>query len=391
MSPRARSSQRSAANPPERRTASAEDRLATIFDNLETAIVAVDVEGRVTRMNQAAEQLVGRSLAGSAGRSHRALFRNNPWLSQLLDSVAAGKPGHIRAQGEIAEPWGPTRQVMASASALLDSLGNCDGAVLGLHDLTLQRDLEIDQQRAQSLQQFGVLVAGLAHEIKNPLSGIRGAVQLLDADLDPSTRGHEYVALVLREVDRLTRLLEQLLDLGTRRSVEMAAVNVHRLIDHVLDVTRATIDREHVAVARLFDPSLPEVSGQPDALTQVFLNLVQNALQALAVLPDGNVRELRITTRMETDLLVSGGTSARRRSRFLRVDFEDTGLGIPPDAQAHLFSPFFTTKPKGTGLGLAISHRIVTDHQGTIRFESEPGRTLFRVILPASEESSTRP
>ncbi|MGH7804104.1 MAG: two-component system sensor histidine kinase NtrB, partial [Candidatus Binatia bacterium] len=260
------------------------------------------------------------------------------------------------------------------------------GVALALHDLTLQRDLEIDQQRAQNLQQFGTLVAGLAHEIKNPLSGIRGAVQLLDADLEPATRGREYVALVLREVDRLTRLLEQLLELGTRRSIEMTSVNVHRLIDHVLDVTRPTADREHVTVARLFDPSLPGVLGQSDALTQVFLNLVQNAIQAFGGSTDDGSRELRITTRMETDLLVSG---PRGRNRYLRVDFEDNGPGIRADAQAHLFSPFFTTKPKGTGLGLAISHRIVTDHQGTIRFESEPGRTLFRVILPASEETSS--
>ena len=386
MSPRTR--------PADRRSPVIEDRLATIFENLETAIVAVDTEGRVTHMNQAAEQLTGRSLAGSSGRSHRRVFRQSPWLSQLLEAVAAGRPGQIRAQGEIAEPWGPTRQVLASASALVDAVGTRIGAVVALHDLTLQRDLETDQQRAQSLQQFGLLVAGLAHEIKNPLSGIRGAVQLLDADLDPSARGHEYVSLVLREVDRLTRLLEQLLDLGTRRSVEIAPVNIHRLIEHVLDVTHSATAREQIAVVRLFDPSLPAVAGQSDALTQMLLNLVQNAIQALAALPDGKPREIRITTRMETDLLVSGSRgdgATRRRSRFLRVDVEDTGPGIPPEAQARLFSPFFTTKPKGTGLGLAISHRIVTDHQGTIRFESEPGRTVFRVILPASDENATSP
>lgn len=366
-----------------------EERWSTLFENLEEGILAVDAEGRVTHMNQAAEQLTGCSRASASGRSHRRVFRQSPWVSQLLEAVAAGRPGHIRAQGEIAIPWGRASLVLASASPLLDARGTRLGAVVALHDLTLQRSLETDQQRAQNLSQFGVLVAGLAHEIKNPLSGIRGAVQLLDLDLEPESRGREYVSLVLREVDRLTRLLEHLLDLGSPRPLERVAVNVHQVIDHVLDVSGAAAERERISVQRLFDPSLPPVAGQPDPLTQVFLNLVQNSIQSLSATPEDVRREIRIATRMETEFLVaSERTPGRARNHFIRVEVEDTGPGIPPEIQPSLFSPFFTTKAKGTGLGLAISHRIVSDHRGTIRFESEPGRTTFRVILPCWEETA---
>src|SRR6185503_5606036 len=129
MSPRTRP-HRSPAPAPERRTAPSEDRLATIFENVEIAIVAVDAVGRVTHMNQAAEQLTGRSLAGAVGRSHRRVFRQSPWLGDLVDSVVGGSPGHIRAEGEISDPWGATRTVLASASALLDSGGSGSGAVV---------------------------------------------------------------------------------------------------------------------------------------------------------------------------------------------------------------------------------------------------------------------
>jgi two-component system, NtrC family, nitrogen regulation sensor histidine kinase GlnL len=368
-----------------------DDRWSTLFENLEEGILAVDEEGRVTHMNQAAEQLTGCSRASASGRSHRWVFRQSPWVSQLLETVSAGRPGHIRAQGEITIPWGRASLVLASASPLLDARGTGLGAVVALHDLTLQRSLETDQQRAQNLSQFGVLVAGLAHEIKNPLSGIRGAVQLLDVDLERESRGREYVSLVLREVDRLTRLLEHLLDLGSPRPLECVAVNVHRVIDHVLEVTEAAAEREGISVQRLFDPSLPPVAGQPDPLIQVFLNLVQNAIQSLsAAAGETSRREIRVSTRMETEFLVaSERPRGSSRNRFIRVEVEDTGPGIPPEVQSSLFSPFFTTKAKGTGLGLAISHRIVSDHRGTIRVESEPGRTVFRVILPCWEEAAT--
>ncbi|MEA2625181.1 MAG: two-component system, NtrC family, nitrogen regulation sensor histidine kinase GlnL [Candidatus Binatota bacterium] len=355
---------------------------AHVVESLEQGVIAFDVAGNVSFMNQAAEQLTGSSLSACRGQHHSRVFAKNPWVSAMLGSAA--DDGHIRAEGDIVGQWDSRTAVRATASPVLDSRGNRGGIALVLHDLSLQRGLESDLHRAQSLDTLGGLVAGLAHEIKNPLSGIRGAVQLLGAD--GGTRAREYVDLVIREVDRLTGLVERLLELGSRRGLELSGLNVHRVIDHVVRLTGPGAERDRVQVTRLFDPSLPPVAGHEDSLVQVFLNLVQNAIAAVAGLPPETAREVRIHTRMETGFHAATRTDGGRgRTHCLRIDVEDNGPGVAPQVRDRLFSPFVTTKPKGTGLGLAISHRIVTDHGGTIRFESGEGRTVFRVILPVWE------
>jgi two-component system nitrogen regulation sensor histidine kinase GlnL len=357
-----------------------------VIESLEEGVIAVDASRRIQAMNQAAEHLTGSSLASTREHPYRQAFERNPWIADLIDEVMESDQGTIRAAGEILGVWGRTVSVRATASPVLDSRGARTGAVLVLHDVSLARGLDADAERATSLEHLGAMVAGLAHEIKNPLSGIRGAVQLLGVEVQGNPRAPEYIALVVREVDRLTKLLEQLLELGSRGRSETVAVNVHQAIEHVLALVDDEARQAGVRLVRLFDPSLPPVAGHVDSLIQVFLNLVQNALQALATAPPAAAREVRVTTRFETSYHVNPGRGPERgRGRLLRVDVEDTGPGVPEADQPSLFSPFFTTKPKGTGLGLTVSHRIVTDHGGTIRCESQPGRTVFRVILPVWE------
>jgi two-component system, NtrC family, nitrogen regulation sensor histidine kinase GlnL len=366
-----------------------EHRWTQIIESLEEGVIGVDAEGRILSMNQAAEQLTGCPIGSARGRHHDQVFAEAGWISELLEGVRRGDQGSLSAEGTVRSLWQKAIPVRASASAILDSSAQRVGAALILQDLTLQRALETDVRRAQSLAHLGVMVAGLAHEIRNPLGGIRGAVQLLSAEVGPGSTGREYIELVLREVDRLTKLLEQLLELRPRGPFIPKPVNIHQVIDHVIALLDDGAKRQRTPIHRFFDPSLPEVSGDPDALTQLLLNLVQNALQAVATLPEGAPRILRLTTRMETDYHLAAKPRAERgRGRLLRIDVEDSGPGIPAEVQPNLFAPFVTTKPKGTGLGLAICQRIVADHGGTIRFESEPGRTLFRVTLPAWAELS---
>lgn len=373
------------------RPAQADPRWEHIFQSLEEGVVAVDAEGLVVSINQAAEQLTGCSASSALGQHHSQVFQRNPWVSALVEEIGQGDQGGIRAEGEIVRPWGRPVRSRASASPIHDAHGHPTGAAVILQDLTLQSGFEEDLQRAQSLSNLGAVVAGLAHEIKNPLSGIRGAVQLLGTEVGGRAPAGEYVRLVLREVDRLTKLVEQLLQLGSRGRLQRSAVNVHQVVDHVLALVAEPAARDGVRLVRSFDPSLPPVSGNADSLIQVFLNLVQNAMHAVTSQPAERPRQVTLTTRIETSYHLAaprGADEAPARGRFLRVDVEDTGPGIPEQLQPQLFAPFFTTKPKGTGLGLAISHRIVTDHGGTIRFESAPGRTLFRVILPAWERAA---
>jgi two-component system nitrogen regulation sensor histidine kinase GlnL len=363
----------------------AESGWSRIIDSLEEGVIGIDEDGRVSSMNQAAEQLTACSLAAVRGRHHRDVFAaESRWVSDLIGAATSAKRS-TSAEGYIRGLWQKPLAVRATASAIEDSRAGRTGAALILRDLTLQRHLETDVQRAQSLAQLGLLVAGLAHEIRNPLGGIRGAVQLLASEIGAHPAAKEYTDLVLREVDRLSKLLSQLLELRPRGVFTPQPVNVHRVIDHVLGIVAPDARQHAVRIHRSFDPSLPAMRADPDALTQLLLNLVQNALQALGGLPEGAPREIRLTTRVETDYHFSATARRGSRGRLLRVEVEDNGPGIPAEVQPNLFTPFVTTKPKGTGLGLAICQRIVADHGGIIRVESAPGRTLFRIILPAWE------
>jgi two-component system nitrogen regulation sensor histidine kinase GlnL len=364
-------------------SAASENRWSQIIDSLEEGVIGVDAEGRVVSMNQAAEQLAACSLGAARGRHYSEIFKDSPWVSALVREAGGGDRRSVSSEGSIRGLWEKEIPVRVSASGIFDADARRSGTALILQDLSVQKNLETDVRRTESLAQLGVLVAGLAHEIRNPLGGIRGAVQLLAGEIGPHPTAGEYVDLVLREVDRLSKLVSQLLELRPRGRFTPQAVNIHRVIDHVLALVETSAREQSVRVSRFFDPSLPELRGDPDALTQLVLNVVQNALQAVSSSPPER-REVRITTRVETDYHLTPQVSRDRgRTRLLRVDVEDTGPGVPSDVQANLFSPFVTTKAKGTGLGLAICQRIATDHGGSIRFESTPGRTLFRVMLPA--------
>jgi two-component system, NtrC family, nitrogen regulation sensor histidine kinase GlnL len=363
-------------------SAASEHRWSQVIDSLEEGVVGIDRDGRVVSMNQAAEQLVACSVGAARGRHHTKIFEQSLWVRELIEEAAGRDRRSVSAEGSLRGLWEKEIPVRACASGIFDADAQRAGTALILQDLSMQRNLETDVRRAESLADLGTLVAGLAHEIRNPLGGIRGAVQLLGAEIGPHP-AREYVDLVLREVDRLSKLLSQLLELRPRGEFTPQAVNIHRVIDHVLAIVEATTREERVRVLRIFDPSLPDVRGDPDALTQLVLNLLQNALQALFSSPAGE-REVRITTRVETDYhLTPQGSRDKGRTRLLRVDIEDNGPGVPREVAANIFSPFVTTKAKGTGLGLTICQRIASDHGGSIRLESVPGRTLFRVTLPA--------
>jgi two-component system nitrogen regulation sensor histidine kinase GlnL len=222
---------------------------------------------------------------------------------------------------------------------------------------------------------LGTLAAGLAHEIRNPLGGIKGAAQLLKRAVDHDPSLLEYANIMIREVDRVDKLIEQLLDLARPAKLELTAVNIHEILEDVLLLETQTAEALRIAVKKRFDPSLPSIRGDRAQLTQVFLNLVKNSFQAMH---QGGV--LTVATRLETDFHIRG--QGADRSRWIWVDIEDQGVGIKEEDLPHIFSPFFTTKNNGTGLGLAVCDRIVREHSGLIRVESIEGKgTTFRISL----------
>lgn len=350
----------------------------TAVAGLAEAAVLLDLDGRVVDMNPAGETLLGIAVPQATGRrlGDFLLPAGHGWLAALVATTLREGVARRHGEGMLRLPGGPA-PVAATCAPTYDEAGRLAGAVLLLHDATLERSLDEGSRRTERLAALGTVVQGLAHEIRNPLGGIKGAAQLLRTGLtDP-----DHVAcvdVIVREVDRLNGLVEQLRTLGVPPRLELTAVNIHHVLSDVLLLQQQTPDWGTIELSLEFDPSLPAVPGDAAQLTQVFLNLVRNAVEAL----QGRGR-LSVSTRLETAFHVR--LSAGRR-RYLTVVVADDGPGVPAESRDRLFSPFFTTKPRGTGLGLAACHRIVAEHGGTIAHEPRPGGgALFRVRLPILE------
>ena len=351
-----------------------------VLESFDDGLIVMNAEQRVEFMNEGAAQLTGLSAVQAVGQPAGKLFAGNPWLVDLMHATRASGVRNVRGDASLSGRQGGKRPVRAAATLLVDDDGREVGILVTLHDLSYQRELESRSREADRLGQLEILLAGPAHEIKNPLSGMRGAAQLLSTGGAAEHRLRECTQIILGEIDRLNSLMAQLLDLTGPPRVERRGVNIHELIDRVLAIEGAGRGGR-LNFLRAFDPSLPNVLGDSGRLTQVLLNLVRNAVE---VSPPGGT--ITLTTRMETSYYVAG---ANGREQFLSLDVSDQGPGIEPDDLGRIFSPFFTTKDGGTGLGLAISQRIISEHGGVLRVKTEPGvGSIFTVTLPVDRGNS---
>lgn len=345
-----------------------------ILTSLEDGVIVIDPQAKVSFINQAAEVLTDLSASQALRQPCSDLLKNNLWL---IDMIKKSQLSQQSTRGEEDLVTQRRRQVPVSltVSPLQDRYGRSLGSILLLRNLTHRRELEEDLKRSDRLAMLGTLAAGLAHEIKNPLGGIKGAAQLLRRSMTRDSSLLEHTDIIIREVDRVNFLMEQLLDLSRPAKLNLVSLNIHELLDEVLLLERQTVQERRLVVKRQFDPSLPLIRGDRAQLTQVFLNLVKNGFQAM---DDHGC--LTLTTRIETDLHIRKHGEGGRK--FIWVEIEDDGAGIGDEVLPHIFSPFFTTKNSGTGLGLAISYRIIKEHGGLIRVESREGNgTTFKVSL----------
>jgi two-component system nitrogen regulation sensor histidine kinase GlnL len=346
-----------------------------ILTSLEDGVIVVDLNGKVYFFNQAAETLTDISASQALKQPHTHLFKRNPWLIDMVKKSQPPGQTSTRGEGELITQWGRRLPVNLTVSPLQDRYGKFLGTILLMRDLSYRKELEEDLKRSDRLAMVGTLAAGLAHEIKNPLGGIKGAAQLLRRETHQNPSLAEYTDIMIREVDRVNLLLEQLLDLSRPAKLDLVPLNIHEILNNVLLLEKEASQESKVTVKLNFDPSLPPIRGDRGQLIQVFLNLIKNAFQAV-----GSQGCLTISTRMETDFHIR--EQGRRRGKFIWVDIEDNGVGIEEEDLPHIFSPFFTTKNSGTGLGLAICYRIIKEHGGLIRIESRVGSgTTFKISL----------
>jgi two-component system, NtrC family, nitrogen regulation sensor histidine kinase GlnL len=349
-----------------------------ILANLDDGVIALDAAGKVIFFNEASEILTDISSAAALGESLGKIFKREPWLVDLVNRTQSPHHKRASAEGDFISRWGKKIPVGVTVSPLQDRHGHLVGTILLLRDIKRRKELEEDLKRADRLALMGTLAAGLAHEVRNPLGGIRGAAQLLRRSVDGDPSVCEFTDIMIREVDRVNQLIEQLLDLSRPADLELVPVNIHEILEDVLLLESQAIGDKEVQIRKRFDPSLPPIRGDRAQLTQVFLNLVKNAFQAM------DAGALTVTTRLETDYHIREHGTAP--NRFIWIDLTDEGGGIREEDLPHIFSPFFTTKNNGTGLGLATCYRIIKEHGGTIRVESTEGKgSTFRVSLVVAD------
>lgn len=348
-------------------------RAEALLENMATAVVCLDTGLVVRALNPAAEVVFGVSARHSFGirvdRAIPALGSECKRLQQALSEGAAYTERELRLTG------GQGEHLTVDCS--VTPFNSADGPALLLEFLPMDRHLRIsreDRMRAQNLANREML-RGLAHEIKNPLGGLRGAAQLLEREIaDPDLV--DYTGVIIREADRLQNLVDGML--GPRQPPQMERQNIHEALEHVRRLLDADLP-ENVRIVRDYDPSIPELDADREQLIQVFFNLLGNALQA--VTPTGGNITLRTRTQR---LFTIGGVQHRL---VLRVDVIDDGPGIHEDLLPRIFLPMVTSRADGSGMGLPIAQYLIHLHDGLIECESRPGETVFSVFLPLGAAS----
>ncbi len=330
---------------------------------------------RVRYLNPAAESLLGRSVEQTIGEhALEILGIDDASMATLARALQSTEGLTIRKL----EMSGPDRiPFLADVSVL--PFSDQTGILLELHPIDTQMRFSRDDQLATQQQASIQLVRGLAHEVKNPLGGIRGAAQLLERELlerELHNRGlREYTDIILAEVDRLRDLVDRMMRL--RSTPRFAGCNIHEALEHVLTLTGAEYGGE-VKLVRDYDPSLPDLMADRDQLIQACLNVVRNAYQALQAT---ELATITVRTRIARQ-----ATIGRHRHRSaLRIDIEDNGPGIDPALAERIFFPMISGRPEGSGLGLALTQTILTDHHGMIECTSRPGHTTFTMTLPVAQ------
>jgi two-component system nitrogen regulation sensor histidine kinase GlnL len=350
-----------------------------VLGALASAVLVVDKDGRILYANAASEQLFQSGAAYLCNQSIGSLLPPDSPILSLVEQA--------RSESLVVSEYGITldtprtghRTVTCQISPISEFPG---GVAISLHEQSIALKIGGSLASRNAARSVSAMAAMLAHEVKNPLSGIRGAAQLLELGANEDDR--QLTRLIVDEADRIVALVDRMEVFSDNPQVDRAPVNIHQVLEHVRRIAENGFAR-NVRIVENYDPSLPAVWGNRDQLIQVFLNLIKNAAEAAPA--DGG--EIQISTAYQHGIRLAVPGSDTRRHLPLVVSIQDNGPGIADDLRQHLFDAFVTSKPTGKGLGLALVAKIVGDLGGIVEFDSMPRRTVFRVMLPMVQQGDT--
>ena len=344
-----------------------------ILNNLSTAVISLDHELVLTYINPAAMNLLDLSEKRGLGQKLTSLIPSTSSIERVLyDSLQTGQP-YTQRKAQIS--LAGDNLITVDFTVTPSTEGDWPRILVEFHPL--DRYLRIDRDAALQEHQEVTrqMLRGLAHEIKNPLGGIRGSAQLLEAELDNTLT--DYTSIIIDETDRLAGLVDRLL--GPRHLPKMSKTNIHEVIEKVRLLIELEDPRIHFV--RDYDPSIPELTLDAELMFQALLNIARNGMQSVK---DTRHPTITLKTRTERQFTIA---SIKHRN-VLRIDIVDNGPGIPDSLKEHLFYPMISGRPDGSGLGLSVAHSIIYQHRGIIEFDSEAGNTKFTIIVPLEVENN---
>ncbi|KMQ73546.1 Signal transduction histidine kinase, nitrogen specific [Marinobacter subterrani] len=350
----------------------------SILDSLTTAVLVLEDTLQIRYLNPAAESLFETSMTRSHGQPFSEILVDSEDALKTLFAAVENGQSYTRREAEFLLTSGSRLTVDYSVTPI-----SLDPTELLIEIQPRDRLMRISREEDIISQQetTRILVRGMAHEIKNPLGGIRGAAQLLDRELTSEDQ-REYTRVIIDEADRLRSLVDRML--GPNKALKLAPTNIHEVLERVSTLLEAE-SKGRLQFSRDYDPSIPEFRGDKEQLIQAFLNIARNAMEAAFEHQGGNRNGEPPTITFRTRTLRQFTIGHRRHRLVCRIDVIDNGPGIPPDLLQNIFYPMISGRASGTGLGLSITQSIIGQHHGLVECESEPGRTDFIIFLPLED------